>query len=246
MTASDLDCSWIRPIHQICENTVVYVDLAQNQIHEQHALNWLDENEMRRWQRYRVNRAKREFALCRAALRHLICRELECENYQLSFGVSDYGKPYARVNGESVSVRFNISHSVPYGLIAITQRGRVGIDVEKIAYERDFDGIAKVVFGPDERADIASTEGTDKAHLFLRFWTLKEALVKALGTGLTMNLIEFEIPSDIRNGSRKSIFQFPGIPETHWVLEDLSTPDYIAAVAFEIMSRDFIVHSDTG
>ncbi len=37
---------------------------------------------------------RREFTLCRAVLRALLCRELGCGNEQLSFGVSDHGKPF--------------------------------------------------------------------------------------------------------------------------------------------------------
>ena len=235
MVFCNFDYPWIRLIRRTDKITIVYVDLTPGELHEQHAIDWLDESELKRIQRYRISRPQREFALCRAALRCMLCEQLGCENDQLSFAAENYGKPYALVNRKPVPINFNVSHSDPHGLVTITHGMRVGIDVETTKYERDFDGIASVVFGPNERVDIASVSGIEKAHLFLRFWTLKEAVVKALGTGLATDLTEFEISPDIRHGARRSVIQLPMISDTWWVLEDLSTPDYTAAIASEII-----------
>ena len=234
--SSDLIFPWIRLVRQTDEISVVYVDLTPDGTREQRTLSWLDRNELQRRERIRIHRSQREFTLCRVALRRLLCQKLGCENSQLSIATAKHGKPYALVNREPVSIRFSVSHSDPHGLITIAQGVRVGVDVESGVCERDFDGISKRIFGPNERAEIASANGADKAHLFFRFWTLKEALVKALGTGLTTRLTEFEISPDLRNGAPKGIVQFPGIPDTHWLLENLSTQDYIAAVASEMRS----------
>ena len=223
----------VRPVRRNGGILVSHVDLTPDRVRERDALDWLDEDELERWERYKVDRPRREFALCRAALRYLLCRRLGCTNSKLSFVAGDHGKPSARINGASVPVRFNVSHSDPHGLITIAAGKRVGVDVEAGMWQRDFDGIARIVFGPNECAEIASVRGEQKAHLFFRFWTLKEALVKALGTGLSINLREFEIPPDIRQGAKRSHFQFPGKPDTIWALENLSTPNYAAAIAVE-------------
>ncbi len=236
--SSDDVRSWIHPVRHERGISIVYVDLTPDEIREQHALMWLNPDELERWNRFRVDRPKREFALCRAALRYLLCLQLGCENSQLCFGLAKYGKPFALVNGKPVNVRFNVTHSDPHGLITITQGVRVGIDVEQSSRKRDFDGIASMVFGPNEQAEIASLSGEEKARLFFRFWTLKEALVKALGTGLSMKLTEVEISPEIRRGAQRGIFQFPEMPETSWALEDLSTPEYSAAIASEILSSE--------
>ena len=226
--------SMVRPLRQRGEILVSHVDLTPDKVRERDALNWLDEDEIERWERYKVDRPRREFALCRAALRYLLCQKLGCANSKLSFVAGDHGKPFAQVNGSHAPVRFNVSHSDPHGLITIAAGKRVGIDVEAGLWQRDFDGIASIVFGPNECADIASVKGEQKARLFFQFWTLKEALVKALGTGLSMDLREFEVPLDIRRGGAKhSIFQFPGKSDTFWALENLSTPNYAAAIAVE-------------
>ena len=78
--------------------TIFHVDLAQHEFREAEALDWLDEAEQSRRSRFVHPRPSREFTLCRAALRSLLCRELGCSNDDLSFGTSKFGKPFARVN----------------------------------------------------------------------------------------------------------------------------------------------------
>ena len=235
---TDMIQSWIRPICRIGEVSVVHIGLAPDETRERHAVSWLHEQELQRWQRYQVDRARREFALCRSALRYLLCQQLGCDNSELSIAVADHGKPYALLYGKPVSIRFNVSHSDPHGLITITEGARVGVDVEAGLRKRDFDGISEMVFGPNERAEILSARGAKKAKLFFRYWTLKEALLKALGTGLSTDLTKIELPQDIRHGALRGIFQSPGDPATHWQLQDLSTRQYTAAIAAEIVLSD--------
>lgn len=78
------------------------------------------------------------------------------------------------------SLDFNISHSGEYVLCVISQKVKVGIDVEEIRpldiehYESHFSA--------QELSDIQNAE--DKLHRFFSYWTKKEAVMKAEGTGL--------------------------------------------------------------
>ena len=78
------------------------------------------------------------------------------------------------------------------------------------------DGMSEFVFGPDEQADFASTRGREKFHLFFTLWTLKEALIKALGTGFSLDPARFEAPQAMRRGARKGMFRFPHMPDVVW------------------------------
>ena len=237
--STEIEHLWFSPFRQIGEIQVIHVDLTPHEPREQYALEWLDKEELARWRRYIPDRPRREFALCRAVLRYSLCRRLGCENKQLSFVAASYGKPHALINGQPVPTSFNVSHSGHHGLIAFAQgKQRVGVDVEAPSSRlRDFDGIAEMVFGPNERAEIASVSGLAKARLFFKFWTLKEAIVKAFGTGLSIDLTAFEIPPDIRHGAERSIFRFPGQNRTLWELQDLSTNGYAAAIAAEVSNN---------
>jgi len=231
--SSDLIYPWIRQIRQTRECPVLHIDLKPNETTEQQAVRWLCNNELQRVERLQVDRSQREFVLCRSALRYLLCCRHECKNSQLSIATTNHGKPYALVSGSRVTTQFSVSHSGNHGLIAIAEKG-VGIDVEVGSPKKDYIGIAKKVFGSNEYSEIQSLDGVHRKNYFLRIWTFKESIVKAIGTGLRTNLAEFEIPPELRHGSRKGIIEFPADSGAQWILEDLSTIQYTAAIASEV------------
>ena len=81
-----------RRFHETDDATVVYVDLTVDASREAEALDWLDGAERSRRRRFLYPRPRREFTLCRAALRSLLCARLGCRNADLSFGASKFGK----------------------------------------------------------------------------------------------------------------------------------------------------------
>ena len=194
---------------------------------------WLDSNEQAKGRRYLHPRPRRQFALCRAALRASLCHRLGCRNEQLSFDTARYGKPYALVNGVRASIGFNVSHGGRHGLIALVPEGRVGVDVEECDASRDLDGIAQRVFTLAEQAELARADDGKKVRMFYDLWTMKEALIKALGTGFHLSPSRFEIPLSLLRGGRAGAFRFPQRPATAWWLENLGTADFAAAVAWE-------------
>jgi 4'-phosphopantetheinyl transferase len=233
MPASGAECWW-RHFREIGSVAVHYVELAPDAAREASALRWLDPEERARWRRFRHEGARRRFALCRAALRSILCSRLGCRNQQLAFGASHLGKPYAVVEGKPVPIGFNVSHGSAHGLIAFAGEGRLGVDLEERSPERDLDGLIHSVMGPRERADLALARGTRRLHLFYLLWTVKEALIKALGTGLSWDVSQFEVPLAMRRGMKTSLFQFPHIPAVRWWLEDLGNEHFAAAVAHEL------------
>src|SRR5690606_41724007 len=59
--------------------------------------------------------------------------------------VGSMGKP---VLDERLGVHFNVSHSGEYGLVAITETGEVGVDIEAMRNELAHREIAERVFHP--------------------------------------------------------------------------------------------------
>ena len=232
------DCTWWRAFRTLDGIDVIHVDLRPDPDCEKEAAAWLDRAETERLRRFRITRPRRNFALCRAALRANLCDRLDCTNDRLSFGYHEHGKPFARVQGRASPLSFNVSHSAPHGLIAFASRGRprgrIGVDAETFRPDRDFDGIAGMVFGPDERAALAAAWGNDKVRLFYRLWTLKEALIKALGTGFSLGPARFEVPAAMVHGVDSGEFRFPHVPADRWRLVSLPDTRFAAAIAYEV------------
>lgn len=218
--------------------TVVHVDLAPDEAREAAALKWLDRGETLRWHRFRHPRPRRQFVLCRAALRAILCEQLGCANDDLHFIALEHGKPAALLGSEPVPESFNVSHSGDHGLLAFAPNGRLGVDVEERHRRHDPDGPIREVFTLREREELAATEGDEKLRLFFKLWTLKEAAIKALGTGFSLDPARFEIPTSMFRCRRQAGFQFPHLPDVRWRLDDIGNADFAAAIAHESPSQD--------
>ena len=225
---------WWTPWREIEGVTILRVDLSPDTEREARASRLLDDEERARSRRYLSVRARREFVLCRAALRATLSERLGWSNRQLAFGYLEHGKPFAQVHGQRAAIGFNVSHSGGHGLIAFAENEWLGVDVEERVPGRDFEGIGSLVFGAAERQSLAAATGADKVHLFFRLWSMKEALIKALGSGFALNPSRFEVPAPMLRGARSAVFRFPHAPSDAWRLLDLGEPRFAAALAYRM------------
>ena len=228
---------WWSPWREVDGATILQVDLTPDAEREAGALSLLDDEERTRWRRFLSERARREFALCRAALRVTLCDRLGCERRALAFGYGEHGKPFARIDGTCANVGFNVSHSGRHGLIAIAAHDRLGVDVEERVAQRDLEGIGSLVYGPAERRLLAAAAGREKVYLFYRLWSLKEALIKAIGAGFSLGPSRFEVPGPMLHGDGSGEFRFPHVPADTWRLHDLGEPRFAAALAYRLPSQ---------
>ena len=213
--------------------TVIHIDLDPDDVEETEALAWLDQDEKERWRRFRIGQPRRQFAFCRAALRANLCGCLGCGNGHLSFGYLQHGKPFAIVGGKASAIRFNVSHSGTHGMIALGSQGQLGLDLEIRSARRDLDGAGAIAYGPNERAALAKAGGYGKVELFFKLWTIKEALIKAFGTGLSLHPAGFEIPLPMLRGANSGIVRLPDMQPNKWRLEYWGEDRFAAALAYE-------------
>ncbi len=235
MSTSLVDSArWWQPYATCAGIDILHVDLSPNESCDRAALTWLDETECQRWQRFRVARARRQFARCRAALRACLCARLGCQNDELAFGAAKYGKPFAKIDGQANDAAFNVSHSGEHGLIAFgADGGRLGVDVEVRRARHTLRPVSESVFGDRERDALAGLSGRDWYDLFFRLWTVKEALIKALGTGFSLNPRGFEVPQNVLRGESLAQFRFPHLPDERWLLVELGDFRFAACLALE-------------
>ena len=95
--------------------------------------------------------------------------------------------PLARESGLS----FNLSHTTGLVACAVTRGGDVGVDVESLDRAAQARELAQRFFAPAEAAELGALEPDPCRQRFIEIWTLKEAYVKALGTGLATQLSQF-------------------------------------------------------
>ncbi len=230
--------AWWSPWRQAENLLILHVDLRPSPAREERALALLDESEAKRWKKFGSKAARRRYALCRAALRVNLCDRLGCSNRELSFGYLRHGKPFAKVNGAPSGGSFNLSHSGQHGLIGFSCLDSIGVDLEVRTPRRDFDSIGSRIYGPLERRALSTAKDEEKADIFYRLWSLKEALIKALGTGFSLSPSGFEVPQAMIDGERSRLFRFPHLPSELFWLQDLGEPRFAAASACRLAARD--------
>lgn len=93
------------------------------------------------------------------------------------------GRPIlTTMDGGKSGIFVSLSHSGSKLACVATKLGPVGIDIERPRPGRNVAGIAEAAFGPLERERC----GREGAAGFYRIWTVREAVAKALGAGLSM------------------------------------------------------------
>ena len=172
-------------------------------------------------------RARMRWIRSRGMLRALLGRYLEGDPRALAFELGAHGKP-ALVDdaGHASDLRFNLSHSGELVLVAVTTGREVGIDVEvaRDPARRPLDepAIAARVLGAEQARRLERLEPQERTREFLRAWTMREAAVKCLGTGLGSAPVAGE--GDAGSGGRIAAL---------WTAELAVGPRAAAAIAVE-------------
>jgi 4'-phosphopantetheinyl transferase len=150
----------------------------------------LTPEERARAERFRQADDRRRHILGRGLLRTMLARRLVRAPESLVFGANPNGKPTL---ADADGTAFNVSHSGDYVLVAVGRAAAIGVDVEQWRPRLDVAGVGRQVFTPAELALIADAPDEEKTFRFFRQWTFKEAVAKASGLGLSLNLQSFKI-----------------------------------------------------
>jgi len=191
----------------------------------------LSDAERHRARRFAFDRDASRFIVARARLRELLAVRLGVRAERVDFEYGAYGKPALSRRFADSALHFSVSHCDDIATYAFSWGGAVGIDVEFVRVMSDADDIAARFFSRRENATYQTLNPDDKPVGFFNCWTRKEAVVKALGDGLSMPLDRFDVtlaPSDPAQVLR--VDTTPG--DSGWRL-DSSCPaaGYVAAIA---------------
>ena len=139
----------------------------------------LGESEQARAASIRHPVAKLQFVRGRTILRSALALWLDLPPAQVPIRLTPDGKPFV----DSPAVHFNMSHASGFALFGISRRP-IGVDVETADPKRDCDGLMRRFFTPVEQEQYFRLEPEYRPAAFLRGWTCKEALLKAIGSGV--------------------------------------------------------------
>lgn len=150
----------------------------------------LDPDELIHADRFRRATTRNQHIVGRAMARRLL-GDNDVAPQTIQFTEGQYGKPQV-VLPSAAKQPFNIAHTDGLVLCGIADQHveLVGVDVESIRRRTSTD-LAERYFSAPEIEFLRSQPMEDQKYFFLRIWTLKEAFIKAIGTGLHTPLADF-------------------------------------------------------
>jgi 4'-phosphopantetheinyl transferase len=169
-------------------------------IHEPHDASVLDaaRGRLEVWEEERLGRFRRTEDQVRFAAAHILVRVLLSSLSPVHptgwrLAQAPDGKPFVSSPPTDPAVHFSLSHTAGLVACAGVVGAPVGVDVEALDRRLRVEGLARHTLTHAEIATRPENAVRPSARWFLRYWTLKEALVKAVGVGLRVSLESVEV-----------------------------------------------------
>ena len=133
--------------------------------------------------RLAFERDRRRYLAAHLAMRRAIESCVAIAPAELCFTVGPTGKPALT---RPTSWHFSLSRSADIVVISVAEGVPIGVDIEMHRAIPDALMLAARNFTPAECEELTSLTGTERDMAFLRCWTRKEACLKAIGCGLSI------------------------------------------------------------
>jgi 4'-phosphopantetheinyl transferase len=158
-----------------------------------HCEGLLSPSERARHQRFVFQRDRDQFLIARVLLRTTLSRYSSLQPGDWRFQVNEFGKPEIDSSQTPSPLRFNLSHCDGLVICGVTVGRKIGVDCENTQRHVEISNLAPRVFSACEQECLESAPASARAETFFRFWTLKEAYIKARGLGMQIPLPEFSM-----------------------------------------------------
>jgi 4'-phosphopantetheinyl transferase len=161
----------------------------------------LSPGELAESRRFRFEVHRDRFLSARLYRRRVLAAYLGIRPRELEFGYGPKGKPTI-ANELAGDLSFNAAEADGLSVIAVARGRRVGVDVERLRSVPEAKGIVCGFGSPLEKEAYGHIRHEEREDWFLRWWTGKEAFVKAVGDGLSLPLATFSILVSAGGGMR--------------------------------------------
>jgi 4'-phosphopantetheinyl transferase len=187
----------------------------------------LSKDERKRATGFYFERQKQCYIRSHTALRLLLGRYLMTAPDAVDIVADIYGRPM--LAARAGDLEFNLSNTGDAVLVGVSLHSPIGVDIELVRDVPDFLAIAKHHFAPSEVEELLRLAPEQRCEGFYVTWTRKEAVVKALGLGLSFPLDAF---CTGRQDRPPRLTQVEGAVYSDWAIADLApVRGYKAAVA---------------
>ncbi len=153
----------------------------------------LTDDELDKANRFSFEIDRKRFIAARGILRSILSRYTTICPSHLRFYYNRYGKPFLVPDSSPYLLNFNLSHSGSAALYAITRKMEIGVDIERVCSNFEYEEIVKHFFSDRDASFLDRLPNEKKLQAFYKCWTRKEAYIKAYGTGLSLALVSFDV-----------------------------------------------------
>jgi 4'-phosphopantetheinyl transferase len=198
-----------------------------------HRVDVLAPDERQRASRFVFEADGRRYRAAHGLLRSVLGHYLDVPAATLRFEQGPAGKPHLAGAHANSGLHFNLSHSGSHGLLGVA-RHAIGVDIERRRPMPDMRGVAQSNFAASELRALFALPASLQLDGFFACWTRKEAVIKALGGGLSIPLAGFDVSVDPRDPV--ALLALPDdAPKSAWTLwSEAPLPGVWAAAAVAV------------
>jgi 4'-phosphopantetheinyl transferase len=194
----------------------------------------LSKNEIRKAAQFRFKEDCNQFIVARGMLRTILGHYISVPPEELDFLYGSRGKPTLASQFSKEKVQFNMSHSHNLALYIITRNRQVGVDLEFVQTIPEVNQLVKRFFCTQEQAAFRALSPEERQEAFFRYWTCKEAYIKARGEGFALAPDQFGVSISPGNPTKLLVRSENPNEVSRWSFCELQpAPGYIAAFAVE-------------
>jgi len=148
----------------------------------------LSASEVARSNRFHFARDRNRYVTRHGILRILLADYMLCRPQDIEFYSDSKGKPHVVKQAPESDLQFSMSHSAGLAVFAFGQSISIGVDIEKILDFPELSGVVSHNFAPAEIKEIDKYPESARLEVFFQIWARKEAVLKASGDGLSLDL----------------------------------------------------------
>ncbi|MDO9441638.1 MAG: 4'-phosphopantetheinyl transferase superfamily protein [Beijerinckiaceae bacterium] len=189
----------------------------------------LDLQDQERAARLKDPAARRAFVIAHGVMRYILSIYTKVAPRTLRFGAGEFGKPFLMLDG---APQFNLAHTRARAVLAVTQKAAIGADIETLRDMPDLLRLARDHFSRTEYVHLVSLPQDARMQAFHACWTRKEAYIKALGGGVSIDLKSFDV--SLEPGAPAALLSVDGhdAAAREWTLRTFRFgADHVGAVA---------------
>lgn len=160
-------------------------NIAAEDGHYQNYWRILDTVEQAHAEKIKNDLLRKRYVEVHGRLRNVLSQTLNEPPEKIRIKKAEHGKPYLV---DTPELAFNLSHSGSAMVIAAAWNCQLGVDMELCKPRTSLAALVDKCFAEEEIAYWHKLSEAQKIPEFYRFWTRKEAFVKATGRGIGLGL----------------------------------------------------------